>query len=69
MNEVELWKAIDAAVREDMRKRGCQNGRRDVYGEIDCPKCGMGKIRYSWSAYNGHVHGKCSTACCLYWME
>lgn len=36
---------------------------------IDCPtKCG-GKLHLSQSAYNGHVHGQCTTKGCLSWME
>lgn len=34
----------------------------------ECPVCG-GKLHMSISSYNGHVHGKCETANCLYWME
>lgn len=34
----------------------------------ECPICG-GKLHMSIAAYNGHVHGKCETENCLYWME
>lgn len=38
-------------------------------GEMDCPVCKTGKLRYSRAAYNGHVHGRCSTDGCVAWME
>ncbi len=38
-------------------------------GEITCPVCKTGKLRYSRAAYNGHVHASCSTATCVRWME
>lgn len=37
-------------------------------GTRDCPVCG-GALTLRHSAYNGHVHGQCSTAGCLSWME
>ena len=33
-----------------------------------CPACG-GKLHLSYSAFNGHVWGKCETDKCLGWME
>ena len=38
-------------------------------GEIACPICGTGKVRYSRAAYNGHVHAGCTTQGCVRWME
>ena len=38
-------------------------------GEMTCPVCNIGKLRYSRSSYNGHVHGRCLTAGCVSWME
>ena len=38
-------------------------------GEIPCPICKAGTLRYSRSAYNGHVHASCSTEGCVRWME
>jgi hypothetical protein len=35
---------------------------------IECPVC-KGRLSLSQSAYNGHVHGRCSTPDCLNWME
>jgi hypothetical protein len=38
-------------------------------GEMACPVCGAGKLRYSRSGYNGHIHAACSTDGCVAWME
>lgn len=38
-------------------------------GEMDCPVCKTGRLRYSRAAYNGHVHAACSTDNCVRWME
>jgi hypothetical protein len=38
-------------------------------GVMDCPVCKTGKLQYRRSSYNGHVHGRCSTADCVAWME
>jgi hypothetical protein len=38
-------------------------------GEMECPVCKTGKLRYSRSALNGHVHARCSTEGCVAWME
>lgn len=37
-------------------------------GEMVCPLCTTGKLRYSRAGYNGHVHARC-TAGCVAWME
>lgn len=40
-------------------------------GEIDCPACGTGKVRFTAYPYRGHphVHAACSTTDCARWME
>lgn len=38
-------------------------------GEIDCPACGKGKLRFSVARSNGHVHACCTTRLCMQWME
>jgi len=38
-------------------------------GELDCPVCKTGKLRYSRSSYNGHIHAACNTKDCVRWME
>lgn len=41
---------------------------RDVSGEMACPVCDGGTLRYS-VARNGHIHAACSTSTCVRWME
>lgn len=42
---------------------------RDVSGEIECPYCKDGYIRYGIAySYNGHVWASCSNKC-VEWME
>ena len=43
-------------------------GKRGIVGTIKCPKCG-GKLNYSVSDYNGHIHGQCETKDCLAWRQ
>jgi hypothetical protein len=38
-------------------------------GSIRCPVCNDGKLRYSRSSYNGHIHARCQTIGCVEWME
>lgn len=38
-------------------------------GEIECPACKTGKVRFSVARSNGHVHAGCSTEGCARWME
>lgn len=46
-------------------KRG-MGGKR---GEIACPACESGTLRFTRSGYNGHIHAACSTEGCVSWME
>ena len=39
------------------------------YGELPCPACEEGTLRYSVASYNGHMHGQCTTPKCVSWME
>jgi hypothetical protein len=50
---------------EPMKQKNCFSGA----GEMPCPVCKTGRLRYSRSAYNGHVHAACSTDTCVRWME
>jgi hypothetical protein len=34
-------------------------------GEIDCPGCKAGKIRFVFASCNGHLHAACSTPGCF----
>lgn len=38
-------------------------------GVMDCPICRTGKLSYSRSSYNGHVHASCNSSGCVRWME
>lgn len=38
-------------------------------GIMPCPCCKVGTLRYSRAAYNGHIHGNCTTTGCVAWME
>ena len=38
-------------------------------GEIDCPVCSEGQLRFTRSGYNGHIHARCTTDGCVGWME
>lgn len=44
-------------------------GKRGVSGEIECPACLNGRLRYSVSGHNGHIHASCSNQECVRWME
>lgn len=43
--------------------------KRSGSGEIACPCCKTGTVRYSRASLNGHVHARCSTPDCANWME
>ena len=38
-------------------------------GEIKCPVCNTGILRFSRARINGHVHAACSMEDCVRWME
>jgi hypothetical protein len=38
-------------------------------GEIACPVCNSGRLRFSVARSNGHVHASCTTRLCVSWME
>lgn len=59
--------AILAALEEHGGKT--PKGRSYGSGVIDCPCCKTGKVRFSRSSYNGHVHAACTTEGCASWME
>lgn len=56
------------AAHEDAKSKGLGKGHGGV-GEIPCPGCENGTLRYSVASYNGHMHGRCSTPGCASWME
>ena len=50
---------------EPMQQKNCFTGA----GQMDCPVCILGKLRYSRAADNGHVHAECNTKGCVSWLE
>lgn len=46
-----------------------KRGMKGSAGSIDCPACGKGRVNFTRSGYNGHIHAKCSTDNCVAWME
>lgn len=44
-----------------------KKGMPSETGEIECPVCKVGKLRFS--RYNGHIHAACTTDKCVQWME
>jgi hypothetical protein len=57
-----------SAASDHAKERGFGRGHGGV-GEVPCPVCGAGTIRYSVAGYNGHMHGRCTTKGCVSWME
>ena len=57
-----------AAVVQDAKSRGLSKGNGGC-GEIACPVCKTGTIRYSVAGCNGHRHARCSTDGCVAFME
>lgn len=46
-----------------------KRGMAGSAGEIKCPACDGGTLRFTRSGYNGHIHAACSTDGCVGWME
>lgn len=46
-----------------------ERGRKSVQGELPCPVCASGTVRYTIAGTNGHVWARCSTATCVRFME
>lgn len=46
-----------------------KKGHPGESGEMPCPVCGAGTLRYTRAALNGHVWGACTTDNCVRWME
>jgi hypothetical protein len=56
------------AAKEDAKAKGFGKGHGGT-GSLPCPaECG-GTLHYSVASYNGHMHGRCTTAGCASWME
>lgn len=56
------------AAGEDAKKHGFKKGNGGT-GSVPCPVCKTGTLRYSVAGYNGHMHGRCTTADCVAWMQ
>lgn len=56
------------AAGEDAKKHGLKKGNGGA-GSVPCPACKTGTLHYSVAGYNGHMHGRCTTADCLAWMQ
>lgn len=50
-------------------KHGGGKPKVQIVDEMGCPICGDGKLRYSISSVNGHIHGRCNAPNCVSWME
>lgn len=46
-----------------------KKGKGGASGEITCPVCESGTLKFSRSGYNGHIHATCTTDGCVAWME
>lgn len=56
-----------ATVREAIVAK--EKGRRAVQGQMPCPVCPSGTVRYTIAGVNGHVWARCSTEDCVRFME
>src|SRR5690606_525735 len=61
-NAFENIKIIRPAIVEEADKTGKSSG------EIPCPACKSGVVRWSRASSNGHVHAQCTNGCAA-WME
>lgn len=65
---IERFFSAHKAAKADAKVKGFRKGHAGA-GELPCPVCDGGTLRYTVAAYNGHMHGRCSTANCVSWME
>lgn len=56
------------AAKDDAKAKGYGKGHGGA-GSVPCPSCDGGTLCYTVASYNGHMHGRCSTAGCVSWME
>lgn len=50
-------------------KHGIVKPSSNIFEAIPCPCCETGKLNYSISSYNGHIHAACDSGTCVKWME
>lgn len=60
-------KAI-SAVAKDAKSKGLKK-RSGGQSSIPCPVCKTGTLAYSVANCNGHIHGRCNTEKCVWWMQ
>lgn len=56
------------AAKADADSKGYKKGHGGA-GSLPCPCCDGGTLRYTVASYNGHMHGRCSTEGCVWWMQ
>lgn len=66
-SSIRTLKALRAAS-DDARLHDYRKGNGGQ-GDIKCPCCESGRLRYSVAHTNGHLWGKCSTPECVSWMQ
>jgi len=57
-----------AETHRDADAKGLKKGHGGT-GELPCPTCETGTIKYSVASVNGHIFGCCTTPGCVRWME
>ena len=63
-----VGEALGAAI--SLQRKQSKSSRTSKRVSYDCPVCGKaGALAVSTSGYNGHAHGRCSTAGCVSWQE
>lgn len=67
--EAEIQKSIERFGIAMTAIKADSQGKRGVAGEIDCPCCKTGKLRYSIAGCNGHIHAGCTTEGCVSFMQ
>lgn len=65
------WERLKLGIRaasDDAKKHGFKMGNAGR-GVVPCPVCKAGELHYTVAAYNGHMHGRCTTPDCVSWMQ
>lgn len=55
-------------VHADAKAKGFRRGHGGG-SSLPCPVCQTGTLAYSVSGCNGHIHGRCGTEGCVWWMQ
>lgn len=67
--ELSSEKARNERIENIFKARTAIIAENKEVGELKCPICKQGKLRYSIARSNKHVHAACTTATCVRWME